>query len=190
MGNSLVTGEFPALRPVTRSFDVSFDLRLNKRFSKQWWGWWVETPSRPLWRHCNDTGQTSHNLEWLSSTKGAYSNKGYCLLIAVRCSCLRWQMGFWSQNNIMNTYNTFCWLKNVVFWSKKFIEIADSPVGNKYALLAGFSMFSEYHLKLLMHRGLGLFQYKDVILPVHESLFGDKVLFLHNGNSYTYDTAY
>ena len=30
-----------------------FDLRLNERFSKQSWGWWFETPSRPLWRHCN-----------------------------------------------------------------------------------------------------------------------------------------
>ena len=27
-GNSPVTGEFPAQRPVTRSFDVFFDLRL------------------------------------------------------------------------------------------------------------------------------------------------------------------
>ena len=52
-GNSPVTGEFPAQRPVTRSFDVFFDLRLNKRSSKQWWGWWFETPSRPLWRHSN-----------------------------------------------------------------------------------------------------------------------------------------
>ena len=32
--NSLVTGEFPAQRPVTRSFDVFVDLRLNKRLSK------------------------------------------------------------------------------------------------------------------------------------------------------------
>ena len=32
-GNSLVTGEFPALRPVTQSFDVFFDLRLNKQLS-------------------------------------------------------------------------------------------------------------------------------------------------------------
>ena len=38
-GNSLVTGEFPAQRPVTRSFDVFFDRRLNKRLSKQLWGW-------------------------------------------------------------------------------------------------------------------------------------------------------
>ena len=30
-------GEFPTQRPVTRSFDVFFDLRLNKRLSKQPW---------------------------------------------------------------------------------------------------------------------------------------------------------
>ena len=52
-GNSLVTGEFPTQRPVTRSFDVFADLRLNKRLSKQSWGWWFETPSRSLWSHCN-----------------------------------------------------------------------------------------------------------------------------------------
>ena len=52
-GNSPVPGEFPAQRPVTRSFDVFFDLRLNKRLSKQSWGWWFETPSCPLWRHRN-----------------------------------------------------------------------------------------------------------------------------------------
>ena len=43
--NSPVTGEFPAQRPVTRSFEVFFDLRLIKRLSKQWRGWWLETPS-------------------------------------------------------------------------------------------------------------------------------------------------
>ena len=30
-----------------------FDLRLNKRLSKQWRRRWFETPSRSLWRHCN-----------------------------------------------------------------------------------------------------------------------------------------
>ena len=53
VGNSPVPGEFPAQRPVTRSFDVFFDLHPNKRLSKQWWGWWFETLSRPLWHHCN-----------------------------------------------------------------------------------------------------------------------------------------
>ena len=52
-GNSPVTGEFPAQRPVTRSFDVFFDLRPNERLSQHSWGWWLETPSSPLWRHSN-----------------------------------------------------------------------------------------------------------------------------------------
>ena len=50
-GNSSITDEFPTQRPVTRSFGVFFDLRLNKRLSKQWWGWWFEVPSRSVWRH-------------------------------------------------------------------------------------------------------------------------------------------
>ena len=50
-GNSPVTGEFPAQRPVTRSFDVFFDLRLTKWLSGQWW---FETPSRSSWGHCID----------------------------------------------------------------------------------------------------------------------------------------
>ena len=52
-GNSPVSGEFPTQRPVTRSFDIFSDLRLNKLLSKHWWGRWFETPSHPLWRHCN-----------------------------------------------------------------------------------------------------------------------------------------
>ena len=49
-------GEFTGLqqRPVTRSFDVFFDLRLDGRLSKHSWGWWLETPSCPLWSQSND----------------------------------------------------------------------------------------------------------------------------------------
>ena len=39
--------EVPTQRPVSRSFDVFFDLRLS--------GWWFETPSWSLWRQCNVT---------------------------------------------------------------------------------------------------------------------------------------
>ena len=56
-GNSPVTGEFPTQRPVTQRFDVFFDPRLNKRLSKQSWGWWFETSSCPLWRHLNEHGE-------------------------------------------------------------------------------------------------------------------------------------
>ena len=52
-GNSPVNGEFPAQRPVTRSFCVFFDLRLKTRLSEQSWGWWFETLPLQLWRHCN-----------------------------------------------------------------------------------------------------------------------------------------
>ena len=55
-------GEFPTQRPVTWSFDVFFDLRLNTRLSKQPWGWWFETPSWSLWRQCN-----AYHLDRLSS---------------------------------------------------------------------------------------------------------------------------
>ena len=66
-GNSPVPGEFPAKRPVTRSFDVFFDLHPNKRLSKQWWGWWFKTPSCPIWRHCNDIYKNAKKKDTLIS---------------------------------------------------------------------------------------------------------------------------
>ena len=51
-GNSAGTGEFPTQRPVTRGFDVFFDLRPNKRLSKQSWSLWFGTHSPP---HCDVT---------------------------------------------------------------------------------------------------------------------------------------
>ena len=56
----LLCGEFTGHRwiPLTKdlmawSFDVFFDMHLNKRLSKQSWGWWFETPSCSLIRHRN-----------------------------------------------------------------------------------------------------------------------------------------
>ena len=64
----------PAQRPVTGSFDVFFDLRLNKRLGKQSRGWWFETLSRPLWRHCNET----LNVNFVSLRNIFKSNQVYC----------------------------------------------------------------------------------------------------------------
>ena len=72
-GNSPVPGEFPAQRPVTRSLDVFFDLRLNKRLSKQSWGWWFETLSCPLWRHCD--GIPMHQMFHYIQIKIRFSDK-------------------------------------------------------------------------------------------------------------------
>ena len=59
-------GELPTQRPVTRSFDVYFDLRLNKRLCKQSWGWWFETLLCPLWRHSN---ASSWAANWTPGTR-------------------------------------------------------------------------------------------------------------------------
>ena len=50
--NSPFVCEFRSQRPVTRSFDVFIDIRLNKRLGKQSRRRWLETPSHSLWRHC------------------------------------------------------------------------------------------------------------------------------------------
>ena len=71
--------EFPTQRPVTRSFDVFFDLRLNKRLSKQPWGWWFETPSWSLWRQCNVLLPL-----WLSFCNGFQSEAGLSQIQLIR----------------------------------------------------------------------------------------------------------
>ena len=63
-------GEFPTQRPVTLSFNVIFDLRLNQRLSKQPWSWWFETLPRPLWRHCNGNIRLSLQCAMLSLYRG------------------------------------------------------------------------------------------------------------------------
>ena len=59
--NSPVPGEFPAQRPVTRNFDVFFDLLMNKQLSKQLWCLWFEMLSHPLWCHHNDKDSFLHS---------------------------------------------------------------------------------------------------------------------------------
>ena len=95
VGNSPVPGEFPAQRPVTRSFDVFFNLHPNKWLSKQLWGWWFETPSRPLWRHCIVKTMLKillnlhFNLDFTSQSWGCFTNVSRTL-----------------QNNLAKIHNT------------------------------------------------------------------------------------
>ena len=55
----LLCGEFtgerwiPPQRPVMQSFDVFFDLPLNRQLNKQWRRWWFETLPCSLWLHCD-----------------------------------------------------------------------------------------------------------------------------------------
>ena len=108
-------GEFPAQRPVTPSFDACFDLRLNKRLSKQPWGWWFETPSWSLWRQCNDGTNPTINskhakyvrpITWFCyhfdiwTEHGSYSNIMFSIYInthvherLIQHSCVAWRHG-------------------------------------------------------------------------------------------------
>ena len=82
-GNSPVPGEFPTQRPVTRSFDVFFDLHPNKRLSKQWWGCWFETPPCPLRRHRNVISAVAGSSDkWLWLVNPKSMNPGYFTLAA------------------------------------------------------------------------------------------------------------
>ena len=101
-GPRLVTGELPAQRPVTQSFDVFFDLCLNKWLSKQSCGWWFETPSRSLWGHCN-VKQASHYIrhELLASMLET------TLVFISTCSLI---MTLWYYNVIMKHKNCRLWI--------------------------------------------------------------------------------
>ena len=59
-GSPPVTGGIPSQRPMTRNFNVFFDLRLNKRLSKQSRRQRFQTPSRSLLRHCNVVQMVIH----------------------------------------------------------------------------------------------------------------------------------
>ena len=87
-GISPVTGELPAQGPVTRSFDVFFDLCLNKRLSKQSWGWWLETLPRSLWRHRNGPRLMKddvHSLHVVSLERNSISNHGMSTVCSKAC---------------------------------------------------------------------------------------------------------
>ena len=79
VGNSPVNNEFPTQRPVTRSFDVFFDLRLNKRLSKHSWGWWPEAPSRQFWRQCNELAHFNKQLQhvWIFDNHLTFTGRMY-----------------------------------------------------------------------------------------------------------------
>ena len=84
-GNPPVTGGFPSQRPVTRLFDVFFDLRLNKRLSKQYRCQWFGTPFLLSWRHWN---------MWLTIYAGINISYSYDLIVgefSIWLMSLYWQ---------------------------------------------------------------------------------------------------
>ena len=116
------TGSGATQRPVTRSFDVFFDLRLNKRLSKHSWGWWFETLSWSLWRHHNETATSSHSVD-KKSEKCSSNFPWYTMVSSVLVFFFKDPMGsdystwmkkfreltrhWWKNENITNICNSF-----------------------------------------------------------------------------------
>ena len=86
-GNSPVNGEFPSQRPVTRNFDVFFDLLPNNRLSKQSWGWWFETQSRSLWCQRNDHS-SDDTWDWWRLKSTPYRYVIMCMIGTRRAKCI------------------------------------------------------------------------------------------------------
>ena len=132
-GNSPVTGEFPAQRPVTRSFDVFFDLRLILRLNKNHQaGDLIETISRPLWRHpnVNDVNRTSVCFEsWNTIEHFVYN--AFVNMLFVRTS-VGLSIEPWTKSILQTTYScAFCWIRSLVFSS--IFHQSDEPINNVWA---------------------------------------------------------
>ena len=107
-GNSPVPGEFPAQRPVTRSLDVFFDLRLNQRLSKQSWGWWFETLSCSSWRHCNVTTRFA-----LYTIRPHWNDKDISMELLQSCTKPSiWYPFSWKSRTVVLSVHGLCLLCN------------------------------------------------------------------------------
>ena len=97
MGNLPVIGEFPAQRPVTRVFDVFFDLHLNDRFIKQLWGatvmkWTIHTLSTHKGSKylAHQTNNPCCQLYAMLQNRSIYLKE--CVLFADMALCKCWNM--------------------------------------------------------------------------------------------------
>ena len=122
-GNSPVTGKFPAQRPVTRSFDIFLDLRLNKLLNKQSWGWWFETQSRPLWRYYNGwvISPHIHMFTQIDTRRESHELIRHVLLLIVPCiqNCV-WK---WSLDRNTNKF------------PRLFVQFQRGNTSNRYEML-------------------------------------------------------
>ena len=149
-------GDFPTQRPVTRSFDVFFDLCLNKRLCKQSRGWWFETLSWSLWRLRNAHLYTSVTCQLY---KGASAKrKGtapYGLGYPILSNTVELDV-FKSSLKILSTGHLDATVLHVRFWIKFFLiwGIESFNVHNNTPPFASFKIsalsmqFKAWHIKL------------------------------------------
>ena len=110
-GNSPFTSEFPSQPPVTRSFNVFFDLRLNKRLSKQSRRRWFETSPHSLWRHCNGLSPYGHlNITYRNAVLWAIE---FVTGIELQWIRIKIQINFFQENAIQNVV---CKMSAILSW--------------------------------------------------------------------------
>ena len=97
---TISTGGFPSQRASNAGFDIFFDISLNKRLNKQTRRWWFETPSRSLWRRCNDV-RNSHIGDHTYPVDAQRNDNFHTKTHAVT--------SFWRPNDVMVTL-LFSWL--------------------------------------------------------------------------------
>ena len=162
-GNSPIPGEFPAQRPVTRNFDVFFDLRLNKRLSKLSWSWWSETPSSSLWPDRNDLTPLGEFKQDLQSRNAQFGSKS---VFFVPCDLEIWWMTFKNNRAPLLYYIKLCasfkshmWFQTGVTVRKRLIRIQirqffvpwDLEIwwmtlkNNRASLLCGLKLYASFH---------------------------------------------
>ena len=73
--------------PGTKASDAELwcflDLRQNKRLSKQWWGWWLETLSCSLWRNHGMISKLSIDI-YVASHKTYIKMDAYCMRYTIQ----------------------------------------------------------------------------------------------------------
>ena len=105
----------PRWIPHTKASDAElwwffFYLRLNKRLSKQPWGWWFETPPWSLWRQCNVLEFIGGQTRVAKLLHAVYS--AFCLLTALCRQVLGHQQTQWWQNVVIWMYGVGAqWIK-------------------------------------------------------------------------------
>ena len=78
-----VKGIYRSQRPLKRNLIFSLICAWNKRLSKQSRGWWFETPSRSLWRHCNVVSGSVLSGYFSSRKSQGSPSISYCFAVNV-----------------------------------------------------------------------------------------------------------
>ena len=181
-GNSPIPGEFPAQRPVTRNFDVFFDLRLNKRLSKLSWSWWSETPSSSLWPHRNDLTPLGELKQDLLSGNAQFGSKS---AFFVPCDLEIWWMTLKNNRAPLLYYIKLCasfkshmWFQTGVTVRKRLIRIQiDNFLSHMTLKFDGWPWKTIGHLfyvaSSFMHHFIAMGEFK-VNLQVENAQFGSK----------------